>query len=278
VSPATVLLAMHLPLVVSLLSVLARKTAAQGFGSDVTPIFDAPPLEDANLGISAFLVVATSIQLAIAISFIFRVHSKHIAPGIAAIVALLLLFINYVLLVAVIATSFVTDGFGNLVISSLEELNLGIGGIFNLWTVFAFTNAFFLAVNAFFADWTEPAMVLTIAFVIRDRYLAYDGTGLKDENRSGLPFSPFMILSYFFALLTVVLSAASVGLDQELNSNSNLSFTEANAEFQASNNLLYAFIAFYLVETILLIPMAVVARKKAPSDTVCNIIQSKRRL
>jgi hypothetical protein len=119
-------------LAVSLLSALVHKTAAQDFGGfEVTPIFDASPLEDANIGINAFLALATLIQLAVAISFVFRVRSQHIAPGIAAVVAMLILFVTYVIAVVFIVLSYLTDGFGDLTVSNQEYLNVNLDRVFN---------------------------------------------------------------------------------------------------------------------------------------------------
>ena len=110
-------LAMYL-LVVSMFSVLAPRTVAQTFDNPGgTATWVAPPLEDVDIGVNTLLAIATIIQLAIAITFPFRVRSQHIAPGIAAIIALLLMFLAYVLYIVFLVVSFITDGFGDLFVS-----------------------------------------------------------------------------------------------------------------------------------------------------------------
>ena len=135
--------------------------------------------------------------------------------------------------------------------------------------VFRFQMTVHCSASVFFFNWTESAVFLTIAFVIRDRYLAYDRRERDGGNKSGLPLLPFMIISYFLVILMFTLSTASAGLAQASTS-TNLSLTEADAMIKVANNLLYTFIAFYMVATILLIPMAFVAKKKAGSDKVCD--------
>ena len=113
--------AMYL-LAVSMFSVLAPRAVAQ-------TTWDASPLEDANLGVNALLAIVTVIQLAIAITFPFRVESQHIAPGIAAIIALLLMFLAYVLSVVSSLVSFITDGsLRNPAVSPqvFENINSGV--------------------------------------------------------------------------------------------------------------------------------------------------------
>ena len=99
-------------LTVSMFSVLAplARTAAQTLTFDIpagaseVPVTSttsstwvAPPLEDVDIGINALLAIAAVIQLAIAIRFSFRMQSQHTAPGITAIIALLFMFLSYVL-------------------------------------------------------------------------------------------------------------------------------------------------------------------------------------
>jgi hypothetical protein len=112
-------------------------------------------------------------------------------------------------------------------------------------------------------------MFLSIVFVIRDRYLAYDGQGPNSKNKRGLPLFPFMIVLYFLAFSSVIFSAAREGLALSINF-SDPSGTKLNTFL----DLGYTLNACYIVATILLIPMAVAGRMRAPSDKVCNIIQS----
>ena len=122
-------LAMYL-LTVSMFSVLAPRTVAQTFDNPAgVNTWVAPPLEDVNIGINALLAIATVIQLAIAITFPFRVQSQHIAPGITAIIALLSMFLSYVLYIVVLVVTFIiTDDFGDLVVSQqvYNGINTGV--------------------------------------------------------------------------------------------------------------------------------------------------------
>ena len=78
-----------------------------------------------------------------------------------------------------------------------------------------------------------------------------------------------MIISYFLVVLIFTLSTASGGLIQASTS-TDLSVTETDTMIKDANNLSYASLALFMVATILLIPMATVARKKAGSDKVCD--------
>ena len=109
-------------LAVSMFSVLVPRAEAQ-------TTWDASPLEDANLGVNAFLAIVTVIQLAIVITFPFRVESQHIAPGIAAVIAVLFMFLAYVLSVVSFLVSSITDGsFGNPAVSLrvIENIDSGV--------------------------------------------------------------------------------------------------------------------------------------------------------
>ena len=112
-------------------------------------------------------------------------------------------------------------------------------------------------------------LFLTIAFVIRDRYLTYGGKERDGENKSGLSLFPFMIISYFLVVLIFTLSTANGGLIQA-SASTDLSITEIETMIKDANYLSYASLALLMVATILLIPMATVARKKAGSDKVCD--------
>ena len=84
----------------------------------------APPLEDVDIGINALLAVAAVIQLAVAIRFSFRVQSQHIALDMTAIIALLVMFLSYVLYIVLLV---VTDGFGASVVSEQVSNSINIG-------------------------------------------------------------------------------------------------------------------------------------------------------
>ena len=141
--------------------------------------------------------------------------------------------------------------------------------------MFSFSNdCSHCSVDSFFFDWIEPALFLTIAFVIRDRYLTYgDGKERNGWNKSGLPLFPFMIVSYFLVVSMFTLSTASTALVHVFRMDvfkSIVDTTEVDALIKDANNLSYASLALYMVATILLIPMAVVAKKKTGSDKVCD--------
>ena len=139
--------------------------------------------------------------------------------------------------------------------------------------MFSFSNDSHCSADSFFFDWIEPALFLTIAFVIRDRYLTYDGNGRNGGNKSGLPLFLFMIASYFLVVSMFTLSTASTALVHVANMDffkPVINTTEVDALIRDANNLSYASLALYMVATILLIPMAVVARKKTGSEKVCD--------
>ena len=87
-----------------------------------------PPLEVVNIGINTLLAIAAVIQLAVAIRFSCRVQSQHIAPGITAIIALLFMFLSYVLYIVLLVVTFIIiDDFEDLAVSQQVYNGISIG-------------------------------------------------------------------------------------------------------------------------------------------------------
>src|SRR5882724_7159759 len=121
-----------------LLSLVLQTVSVQ----DTVYQFDAPPLEDANLAVSAFLLLATLMQLLLAASFLLRTRS-HFIPVFAIVVTLVFLLVSYALYVVVLVDEFTVTYLGHIRISHVAYLKLQV--------------AMYL-----FSDWVDAMMLLAV--------------------------------------------------------------------------------------------------------------------
>ena len=226
---------------------------AQTFFKHIDPGLHPPPIQQANIAFYVIFILATLAQLGIIVSYLFRGHSPHLLPGVAALVALLSQMISHGISVAYTVAAFTYGDDSNLALSpnSLSEFDI----------------PYFL-----FNHWVVPFLFLTITLVLRDRYIAYtrNATLALSQHRI-LPTFPFTATSCILALAIFIIATADEGIAGTLNSelyNGDIDDLTYFNKFKVIAPFDHAFVGLDAVATIFLIGFAYVVKRQTNGDKV----------
>lgn len=127
-------------------------------------------------------------------------------------------------------------------------------------------------VEPFFFAWSDPAVFVAVALVLRDRYRTCS-TNLGQKNKHTTPLLPFTITSCILAVLMFALAtsyAAVLGSTKlsEFSLSDREDFTNLFHLIDASNSIFYAYIALYICGSIFLVAFAIVVERAVRVDKV----------
>jgi len=213
-------------------------------------VWVAPPIGTGTYSMTAIILFFTLIQLITIASYLFRGLTPHKLPGTILFAGLLLNLVGTILYLVLLTSGFLISNWSsNFIIQ---------GSRFNS----------FRAAEALFNDWSQAIIITAVAFVVRDRYLTHrERNGFKQRSHSLV--KTMVALVIFCAFVMIVLSSAYVGLSLHPPFNARLS--SYIQWFATVNRILEAMLAFQALGTFLLVPLALVAKRRVGSEPILNM-------